>query len=95
MRFGGKVIVSTGVFNAKLGGYNLLYKFEDFVAGIVGVHAGKLLGEPTLALEFYASVEDIALTIHAHPNLHETAGLAAELAGGTITDSPNPAAAKR
>jgi len=64
-------------------------------AGIVGVHAGELLGELTLALEFNASVEDIALTIHAHPTLHETVGLAAELAGGTITDLPNPAAKKR
>jgi len=59
-------------------------------AGIVGIHAGELLGELTLALEFNASVEDIALTIHAHPTLHESVGLAAELAGGTITDLPNP-----
>ncbi|GGY88532.1 dihydrolipoyl dehydrogenase [Cellvibrio zantedeschiae] len=64
-------------------------------AGIVGIHAGELLGELTLALEFNASVEDVALTIHAHPTLHETVGLAAELAGGTITDLPNPAAVKR
>jgi len=63
-------------------------------AGIVGVRAGELLGELTLALEFNASVEDIALTIHAHPTLHESVGLAAELAGGTITDLPNPAAKK-
>lgn len=63
-------------------------------AGIVGIHAGELLGELTLALEFNASVEDIALTIHAHPTLHETVGLAAELAGGTITDLPNPSAKK-
>lgn len=64
-------------------------------AGIVGIHAGELLGELTLALEFNASVEDVALTIHAHPTLHESVGLAAELAGGTITDLPNPAAVKR
>jgi dihydrolipoamide dehydrogenase len=63
-------------------------------AGIVGIHAGELLGELTLALEFNASVEDIALTIHAHPTLHESVGLAAELAGGTITDLPNPSAKK-
>lgn len=61
-------------------------------AGIVGIHAGELLGELTLALEFGASVEDIALTIHAHPSLHETVGLAGELAAGTITDLPNPQA---
>lgn len=61
-------------------------------AGIVGIHAGELLGELALALEFGASVEDIALTIHAHPTLHESVGLAAELAAGTITDLPNPGA---
>jgi dihydrolipoamide dehydrogenase len=63
-------------------------------AGLVGVHAGELLGELTLALEFNASVEDIALTIHAHPTLHESVGLAAALAGGTITDLPNTAPKK-
>ena len=61
-------------------------------AGLVGIHAGELLGELTLALEFGASVEDIALTIHAHPTLHESVGLAAELGAGTITDLPNPRA---
>lgn len=64
-------------------------------AGLVGVHAGELLGELTLALEFGASVEDIALTIHAHPTLHESVGLAAELAVGTITDLPNPNAVSK
>ncbi|TXR54720.1 dihydrolipoyl dehydrogenase [Reinekea thalattae] len=58
-------------------------------AGIVGDHAGELLGELTLAIEFGATLEDIALTIHAHPSLHETIGLAAELGAGTITDLPN------
>ncbi len=64
-------------------------------AGIVGINAGELLGEICLALEFGASVEDLALTIHAHPTLHETVGLAGELAAGTITDLPNPTAKKR
>ncbi|UTV99614.1 dihydrolipoyl dehydrogenase [Marinomonas rhizomae] len=58
-------------------------------AGIVGSHAGELLGELTLAIELGATLEDIALTIHAHPSLHETVGLAAELGAGTITDLPN------
>lgn len=58
--------------------------------GIVGINAGELLGELSLAIEFGADVEDIALTIHAHPTLHESVGLAAELASGTITDLPNP-----
>ncbi len=58
-------------------------------AGVVGAHAGELLGELTLAIEFGATLEDIALTIHAHPSLHESVGLAAELGAGTITDLPN------
>ena len=64
-------------------------------AGIVGVNAGELLGELSLAIEFGADVEDLALTIHAHPTLHETVGLAGELAAGTITDLPNPAAGRK
>lgn len=64
-------------------------------AGIVGINAGELLGELSLALEFGADIEDIALTIHAHPTLHETVGLAAELGAGTITDLPNPKMKKR
>lgn len=63
-------------------------------AGIVGVNAGELMGEISLAIEFGADVEDLALTIHAHPTLHETVGLAGELAAGTITDLPNPRAKK-
>ncbi len=60
-------------------------------AGIVGINAGELLGELSLAIELGANVEDLALTIHAHPTLHESIGLAGELAAGTITDLPNPA----
>ena len=63
-------------------------------AGIVGEHAGELLGELTLALEYGAELEDIALTIHAHPSLHESVGLAAELGLGSITDLLNPNAVK-
>lgn len=64
-------------------------------AGIVGKNAGELLGELSLAIEFKADIQDIALTIHAHPTLHETVGLAAELAVGTVTDIPNPRAIKK
>lgn len=63
-------------------------------AGIVGINAGEIIGELTLAIEFGADVEDLALTIHAHPTLHETVGLAGELAAGKITDLPNPKAQK-
>jgi dihydrolipoamide dehydrogenase len=55
-------------------------------AGIVGPNAGELIAELTLALEMGADMEDIALTIHPHPTLSETAGFAAEMAEGTITD---------
>jgi len=50
------------------------------------------LGEICLAIEMGANAEDLALTIHAHPTLHESIGLAAEMFEGTITDLPNPKA---
>ena len=59
-------------------------------AGIVGVNAGELIGETVLALEMGADAEDIGLTIHPHPTLNETIGLAAEMAEGTITDLMPP-----
>jgi dihydrolipoyl dehydrogenase len=61
-------------------------------AGIVGPSAGDLIAEIALALEMGADVEDVALTIHPHPTLSETVGLAAEVGAGTITDLPNKAA---
>lgn len=57
-------------------------------AGIVGLNAGELIAEPGLALELGANAEDVALTVHAHPTLAESIGLAAEIAEGTITDLP-------
>jgi dihydrolipoamide dehydrogenase len=54
--------------------------------GIVGPSAGDLIAEATLAIEMGADAEDIGLTIHPHPTLSETIGLAAELFEGTITD---------
>ena len=59
-------------------------------AGIVGPNAGELIGETVLALEMGADYEDIGLTIHPHPTLNETIGLAAEVAHGSITDLPPP-----
>jgi len=64
-------------------------------AGMVGTSAGDLVAEVGLAIEVGADVGDIALTVHAHPTLSETVGLAAELADGTITDLPNPAVKRR
>ena len=55
-------------------------------AGIVGVNAGELLAETVLALEMGADLEDLALTIHAHPSLSETPMFAAEMGLGSITD---------
>lgn len=64
-------------------------------AGIVGTNAGELLAEVGLAIEMGADVGDVSLTVHAHPTLSESVMLAAELADGTITDLPNPAARSR
>jgi dihydrolipoamide dehydrogenase len=55
-------------------------------AGIVGINAGELIGELALAIEMGCDIEDIALTIHAHPTLSESIMLASEMIEGTITD---------
>lgn len=62
---------------------------------IVGINAGELLGEVCLAVEMGADAEDIGLTIHAHPTLNESIGLAAEIFEGSITDLPNAKAVKK
>ena len=62
---------------------------------IVGSNGGELLGEIGLAIEMGCDAEDIALTIHAHPTLHESVGLAAEVFEGSVTDLPNPKAKKK
>ncbi|KAF1721797.1 dihydrolipoyl dehydrogenase [Pseudoxanthomonas wuyuanensis] len=53
---------------------------------IVGVHAGDLISEIALAIEMGAEAEDIGHTIHPHPTLSESVGMAAEVYDGTITD---------
>jgi dihydrolipoamide dehydrogenase len=58
--------------------------------GIVGTHAGDLIGEVALAIEMGADEVDIGKTIHPHPTLGESIGLAAEAAHGTCTDLPPP-----
>ncbi|NDH08865.1 MAG: dihydrolipoyl dehydrogenase [Gammaproteobacteria bacterium] len=55
-------------------------------AGIVGMNAGDLIAEVMLAIEMECDVEDIALTIHAHPTLAETIAQSAEIFAGSITD---------
>ena len=55
---------------------------------IVGTHAGDLISELALAVEMGADVVDIAKTIHPHPTLGESVGMAAEVAEGVCTDLP-------
>jgi dihydrolipoamide dehydrogenase len=55
-------------------------------AGITGPNAGDLIAECALAIEMGAEAADIGLTIHPHPTLAETIGMAAEVFEGTITD---------
>ena len=56
------------------------------VAAAVGPNAGELIAETTLAVEMGADATDIGLTVHPHPTLSETVGMAAEAVEGTITD---------
>jgi dihydrolipoamide dehydrogenase len=58
--------------------------------GIVGTHAGDLIGEVALAIELGADAVDIGRTIHPHPTLGESVGMAAEVAEGACTDLPPP-----
>jgi dihydrolipoamide dehydrogenase len=58
--------------------------------GIVGMNAGDMIGEIALAIEMGADAVDIGRTIHPHPTLGETIGLAAEVAHGSCTDLPPP-----
>jgi dihydrolipoamide dehydrogenase len=56
--------------------------------GIVGTHAGDMIGEIGLAIEMGADAVDIGKTIHPHPTLGESIGMAAEVAHGSCTDLP-------
>jgi len=57
---------------------------------IVGPNAGDMIGEVCLAIEMGCDAVDIGKTIHPHPTLGETVGMAAEVAHGTCTDVPAP-----
>ena len=63
--------------------------------GIVGTHAGDMIGEICLAIEMGCDAEDIGKTIHPHPTLGESIGMAAEVANGTCTDLPPQKKAKK
>jgi dihydrolipoamide dehydrogenase len=54
--------------------------------GIVGSNAGELIAEIGLAIEMGADAADVGLTIHPHPTLSETVGMAAEALEGSLTD---------
>jgi dihydrolipoamide dehydrogenase len=56
--------------------------------GIVGTHAGDLISELCLAIEMGCEPGDIGKTIHPHPTLGESIGMAAELFEGVCTDLP-------
>jgi dihydrolipoamide dehydrogenase len=56
--------------------------------GIVGMNAGDLISEVCLAIEMGADATDIGKTIHPHPTLSESVGMAAEVAEGVCTDLP-------
>ena len=56
--------------------------------GIVGTQAGDMIGEVCLAIEMGADISDIGKTVHPHPTLGESIGMAAEVAHGSCTDVP-------
>jgi dihydrolipoamide dehydrogenase len=56
--------------------------------GIVGPSAGDMIGEVALAIEMGCDAVDIGKTIHPHPTLGESIGMAAEVAHGSCTDLP-------
>jgi dihydrolipoamide dehydrogenase len=76
---------------ASYGMTKLLFDVETgrIVGGvIVGPHAGDMIGEICLAIEMGADAIDIGKTIHPHPTLGETIGMAAEVYEGICTDLP-------
>ncbi len=56
--------------------------------GMVGTHAGDMIGEIALAIKMVADAVDIVKTIHPSPTLGESIGMAAEVAHGSCTDLP-------
>ncbi|MCB1971912.1 MAG: dihydrolipoyl dehydrogenase, partial [Geminicoccaceae bacterium] len=64
-------------------------------AGITGPNAGELVAEVALAIEMGGDAQAIGLTIHPHPTLSESVGMAAEMFEGTITDLVPPRRKKK
>ena len=63
-----------------------LLELSPIGGGIVGTHAGDLIGEVCLAVEMGCDPVDIGKTIHPHPTLCESVGMAAEVFEGVCTD---------
>ena len=63
--------------------------------GIVGIHAGDLVGELALAIEMGCHPADLEKTIHPHPTLCESLGLAASVYQGVCTELPKATARSR
>jgi len=82
------------VANGRAEGFTkLLFDAEThrIVGGtIVGTNAGDMIGEVALAIEMGADGVDIGKTIHPHPTLGESIGMAAEVYEGSCTDLPPP-----
>jgi dihydrolipoamide dehydrogenase len=82
------------VANGRAEGFTkLLFDAEThrIVGGtIVGTNAGDMIGEIALAIEMGADAVDIGKTIHPHPTLGESIGMAAEVFEGVCTDLPPP-----
>ncbi|HPP48051.1 MAG TPA: NAD(P)/FAD-dependent oxidoreductase, partial [Accumulibacter sp.] len=78
--------------NARSEGFTKLLFDEEthrvIGGGIVGTHAGDLIGEVCLAIEMGCEAADIGHTIHPHPTLGESVGMAAEVYEGVCTDLP-------
>ncbi|WP_111747427.1 dihydrolipoyl dehydrogenase [Salinisphaera orenii] len=71
------------------GNTKILFDAETGIAigaGAVGTGAGDLIAELGLAIEMGCDAHDIGLTVHPHPTLAETVGMAAEADAGTLTD---------
>ena len=73
-----------------IGGTSLAGGVGSIGGTIVGTSAGDMIGEVALAIEMGADGVDIGKTIHPHPTLGESIGMAAEAYEGVCTDLPPP-----
>ena len=68
---------------------HFLLELGKHFGGVVGTHAGDLVGELALAIEMGADAVDIGRTIHPHPTLSESVGLSAHAFESVCTDLPS------